>query len=58
MEHKKITNLLGTTLNEIPRFITKKLIKFHDQSSNAEHRYKSRKYKVENINAKIRPLCF
>ena len=56
MEHKKITNLLGTTLNEIPRFITKKWIKFHDQSSNAEHRYKSRKYKVENIIAKIRPL--
>ena len=31
MEHKKITNVLGTTPNEIPRFITKKWIKFHDQ---------------------------
>ena len=41
----------------MPRFITKKWIKFHDQSGNAEHRYKSRRLKkVENINAKIRPL--
>ena len=47
MEHKKITNLLGTTPIEIPRFITKKWIKFHDQSGNAEHRHKSRKY--ENL---------
>ena len=33
MEYQKTTNLLGTTLDdEIPRFITKKWVKVHDQS--------------------------
>ena len=32
MEYQKITNLLGTTLDEMPRFITKKLVEVHDQS--------------------------
>ena len=36
MEYQKINNLLGTTLDEVPRFITKKWIEVHDQSSNAE----------------------
>ena len=43
MEYKKITNLLGTTPDEVPRFITKKWIEVHDQSGNAEDRYKPRK---------------
>ena len=43
MEYQKITNLLGTTLDEVPRFVTKKWIKVHDQSSSAEDRYKSSK---------------
>ena len=43
MEHQKITNLLGTTPNEVPRFITKKWIEVHDQSGNAEDRYKPSK---------------
>ena len=29
---KKITNFLGTTLDEVLRFITKKWIEVHDQS--------------------------
>ena len=36
MEYQKITNLLGTTLDEIPRFITKKWVEVHDQSGSAE----------------------
>ena len=39
MEYKKITNLLGTTSNNVPRFITKKWIEVHDESGNAEDRY-------------------
>ena len=39
----KITNLLGTTPDEVPRFITKKQIQVHDQSGNAEDRYKPSK---------------
>ena len=30
MEYQKITNLLGTTPDEVPRFITKKRIETHD----------------------------
>ena len=43
MEYKKITNLLGTTPDEVPRFITKKWIEVHDQSGSAEDRYKPSK---------------
>ena len=32
MEYQKIINLLGTTLDEVPRFITKKWLEVHDQS--------------------------
>ena len=42
MEYQKITNL-GTTHNEVPRFITKKWIEVYDQSSNAKERYKPSK---------------
>ena len=37
-EYQKITNLLGTTIDEIPRFITKKLVKGYDQSGSADDR--------------------
>ena len=40
MEYQKITNLLGTTPDEVPRFSSKKWVEVHDQSSNAEDRYK------------------
>ena len=43
MEYEKITNLLGTTFDNVPRFITKKWIEVHDQSGNAEDRYKPSK---------------
>ena len=39
MEYQKITSLLGTTSNNMPRSITKKWIEVHEQSDNAEDRY-------------------
>ena len=38
MESQNITNLLHTTFDNVPRFITKKWIKVHDQSGSAEDR--------------------
>ena len=35
MEYQKIVNLLDTASDNVPRFITKKWIKVHDQSRNA-----------------------
>ena len=35
MEYQKITSLLGTTTNEMPRFITKKWVEVHDQPGSA-----------------------
>ena len=43
MEYQKVTNLLGATTNEVPRFITKRWIEVHDQLSNAKDRYKQSK---------------
>ena len=43
MEYQKITNLLGTTSDNVPRFITKKWIEVHDQSGNADNRYNTSK---------------
>ena len=43
MEYQKITNLLGTTLDEIPVFITKKWVKVYNQSGSADNRYKPNK---------------
>ena len=43
MEYQKITNLLSTTLDEIPKFITENWVKVHDQSGSADDRYKPNK---------------
>ena len=43
MEYQKITNLLGTTIDEIPRFTTKKWVEVHDQSGSADKKNKSNK---------------
>ena len=40
MEYQKIKSLLGTMIDEIPRFITKKWVEVHDQSGSADDRYK------------------
>ena len=57
MVYQKITNYLGTALDEVPRFITKKWIDVHDQSGNAEDRYKPRKqirYKTSMLRSDLR----
>ena len=38
MEYQKITSFLGTTSDNVPRFINKKSMEVHDQSGNAEGR--------------------
>ena len=43
MEYQKITNLVGKSLDEVPRFITKIWAKVHDQSGSADDRYKPSK---------------
>ena len=43
MEYQKITNLLDTTTDNVPRFNIKKLIEVYDQSGNAKDRYKPSK---------------
>ena len=43
MEYQKITNLLSTTLDEIPKFITENWVKVHDQSGSADDRCKPNK---------------
>ena len=40
MEYQKILNLLDTTSDNVPRFVTKKWIEVHDQSGTVEDRYK------------------
>ena len=40
MEDQKVTNLLDTTFDNVPRLITKKWIQVHDQSGSAKDRYK------------------
>ena len=39
MEYQKITNLLDTIFDNVPRFITEKWIEVHDQSCSAKDRY-------------------
>ena len=43
MEYQKITNLLDTTSDNVPRCITEKWVHVYDQSGSAEDRYKSSK---------------
>ena len=57
MEYQKIINLLGTTLDEVPRFITKKWIEVHDQSSSADDRYKPSKQIRFKISMLRSDLC-
>ena len=57
MEYQKITNLLGTTLDEIPRFITKKWVEVHDQSGSANDRYKPNKQIRFKISMLRSDLC-
>ena len=56
MEYQKITNLLGITIDEIPRFITRKWVEVHDQSGSADDRYKPNKqirYKTSMLRSNL-----
>ena len=43
MEYQEITNLLDTTSDNVPRFVTKKCVEVHYQLGSAEDRYKASK---------------
>ena len=57
MEHQKITNLIDTIFDNVPRFITKKWVEVHDQSGSAEDRYKPRKQIRFKTSMSISDLC-
>ena len=57
MEYQKIINLSGTTPDEVPRFITKRWIDVHDQSGNAEDRYKQSKQIIFKTSMLRSNLC-
>ena len=48
MEHQKITNLLGMPPDKMPRYITKKWIEVHNQSVDANDRYKLSKQDLKH----------
>ena len=56
MEYQKITNLLDTTFDNVPRFITKKWIEVHDHWG-AEYRYKPSKQIRLEISVLRSDLC-
>ena len=43
MEYQKKTNLLGNLPDKVPKFITEKWVAAHEQSGNANDRYKPSK---------------
>ena len=49
--------MLGTTIDEIPRFITKKWVKVHDQSGSADKRYKPNKQIIFKTSMLRSDLC-
>ena len=57
MEYQNITNVLGKTPGEVPRFVTKKCIEVHDQSNNAENRYQpSKQIRFKTLKLRIRSV--
>ena len=57
MEYQKIINLLGTTIDEAPRFITKNWVEVHDQSGSADDRFKPRKQRRFKTSMLKSDLC-
>ena len=57
MEYQKITNLLDTTNDEIPRFITKKWVEVYNHSVNAEETYKPNKQIIFKTSLLRSDLC-
>ena len=55
MEYQKITNLLGSIPDKVPRFVTKKWIKVSDQSRGTHNTNKQKRFKTSML---LRPdLC-
>ena len=57
MEYQKIVNLLDTTPDNVPRFITKKWVEVHDQSGSADDSYKLNKQIRFKISVLRSDLC-
>ena len=53
MEYQKITNLLGSTLDKVPRFITKKWIEVNDQSGRVYIVDKQIRFKTSMLRSKL-----
>ena len=54
MEYQKITNLLGNLPDKVPRFITKKWIKVHDQSGKIYNTNKQIRFKMSMLRSDLR----
>ena len=57
MEYQKDVNLLDTTSDTVPRFVTKKCIEVYDQSGTAKDRYKPSKQIRFKTSISISDLC-
>ena len=53
MEYQKITNLLGSTSDKVPRFITKKWIEVSDQSGGAYNTNKQIRCKTSMLTSNL-----
>ena len=53
MEYQKIINLLNTTSDNVPRFITKKWIEVHDQSGGSYNINKQIRFKTSMLESDI-----
>ena len=57
MEYKNITNLSGTTSDEVPRVISKKWVEVHDYSGSVGNRYKRTKQIIFKTSMLWLDLC-
>ena len=53
MEYQKISNLLDTSSDNVPRFITKKWIEVHDQSGGIYNTNKQIRFKTSMIQSDL-----
>ena len=53
MKYQKITNLLGNIPDNVPRFITKKLIEVHDQSGEIYNTNKQIRFKTSMLKSDL-----
>ena len=53
MEYQKIKNLLDSTPDKVPRFITKKWIEVHDQSGETNNTNKQIRFKTSMLRSDL-----